>query len=50
MSSKKRNEEQKRVTSITRKLHWSWIRRKLAGFLVLDVFFYILILVLWCLD
>ena len=50
MSSKKRNEEQKRVTSITRKLHWSWIRRKLAGFLVMDAFFYILILVLWCLD
>ena len=49
MSSKKNNRDiQKRMGSITRKLHWYGIRRKLCRFLFTDLVIVILMTVFWC--
>ena len=39
-----------RMTSITRRLHWYGIRKKLGRFLLLDLFLLVLLSVLWCAD
>ena len=39
-----------RMTSITRKLHWSWIRKQTAQYLGCDLFFYLLFCIGWCAD
>ncbi|MBR0372969.1 MAG: HAMP domain-containing histidine kinase [Mogibacterium sp.] len=50
MSSNPKSSEQKKMTSITRELHWYWIRRKLLRFLLTDLAFFILACVGWCAD
>ena len=41
-------DQQRRMTSITRRLHWYGIRRKIARFIGTDLLFLILLPVLWC--
>ena len=43
-------DEQRRMTSITRKLHWYGIRRRLVRFFCTDVFLFAALAVLWCAD
>ena len=40
----------KRMTSITRKLHWYWIRKRILLFFSTDLLFFILLCVGWCAD
>ena len=52
MSSNPKTDERnrKRISSITRKLHWYGLRKKMALCLSLDLFYFLLICVLWCLN
>jgi len=44
------NQQQKRMTSITRKLHWYWIRKRTLRFFMGDLLLFALGCVLWCAD
>ena len=46
----KKGPSQQRMTSITRKLHWYWIRKRLLRFLFTDLLFFLIACLLWCLD
>ena len=48
MSSNQRRDEQRRMTSITRKLHWYLLRGKIARFLGSDLLLTVLGVIGWC--
>ena len=43
-------QQQRRMSSITRKLHWYWIRRRTLRCFLTDLFLFVLGCVLWCAD
>ena len=43
-------EQQRKMTSITRKLHWYGIRSRLLHFILTDLLFFVLAFVGWCAD
>ena len=47
---KRASDQLKRMSSITRRLHWYWIRKRSLRFLRIDLFFYILACIGWCAD
>ncbi len=46
----KRDDQQKRMTSITRKLHWYGIRKKLLHFYLTDLLIWLFGVIGWCAD
>ena len=50
MSINQKHEEQRRVTSITRKLHWYMLRGKILRFLVSDLLLAVLLTAGWCIE
>ena len=50
MQGRRGIDQQRRMTSITRKLHWYWIRRRLWRFIVTDAVIFILAAAGWCAD
>lgn len=50
MSSKKDNAETKRMTSMVRKIHWSWIGKKISLYLGFDFFLFIILVLGWIYD
>ena len=50
MSINQKHEEQRRVTSITRKLHWYMLRGKILRFLVSDLLLAALLTAGWCIE
>lgn len=49
-NNKKSNTETKRMTSIVRKLHWSWIGKKISRNISADLFLFIILLCGWICD
>ena len=50
MSLNQKHDEQRRVTSITRKLHWYMLRGKIWRFLVSDLLLAALLTAGWCVE
>ena len=47
---KRPSDQLKRMSSITRRLHWYWIRKRSLRFLRIDLFFFVLACIGWCAD
>lgn len=50
MNLKKSNSEAKRMTSIVRKLHWSWIGRKIRLYMGFDFLLFVILFIGWIYD